>query len=107
MLFFVICAVFALYPENVLSGAQNGLALCLNAVIPSLLPFFVISGCIIKSNFARPLGAMLSKILSPITGISGQGCVCFITGLIGGYGAGAWRPGSGIRPPRCGSRGNR
>ncbi len=89
MLFFLICAAFALFPEKVLYGAGNGLALCLNAVIPSLLPFMVVSGCIIKSRFARPLGSVLSKIITPVTGISSAGCVCFVTGLVGGYGAGA------------------
>lgn len=89
MLFFVVCACFALFPEQVLSGAQNGLALCINAVIPSLLPFMLVSSCVIKSNFSRPLGAFLSKILSPLTGISPSGCVCFVTGLLGGYGTGA------------------
>lgn len=89
MLFFLICAAFALFPELVLSGAGNGLSLCLDVVIPSLLPFMLVSSCLIKSGFSRPLGALLSKIITPITGISTPGCVCFVTGLVGGYGAGA------------------
>lgn len=89
MLFFIVCACFALYPELVLNGAQNGLALCINAVIPSLLPFMVVSACIIKSGFSEPLGTALSKVLTPITGISRSGSVCLVTGLLGGYGAGA------------------
>ena len=89
MLFFFLCASFALFPEQVLYGAQNGLALCINAVIPSLLPFMLVSSCVIKGGFSRPFGAMLSKILSPITNMSTAGCVCFVTGLFGGYGAGA------------------
>ena len=89
MLFFFVCAAFALFPREVLLGAQNGLRLCIDAVIPSLLPFMVVSGCIIKSQFSRPLGAVLSKVITPLTGISSAGCVCFVTGLTGGYGAGA------------------
>ena len=89
MLFFFLCASFALFPNQVLQGAQSGLALCINAVIPSLLPFLLLSSCLIKSNFSRPLGFLLSKILSPVTGLNPQECVCLITGLIGGYGAGA------------------
>ncbi len=89
MLFFVICSAFALFPEQVLCGAQNGLALCINAVIPSLLPFMLISSCIIKSNFSHPLGVLIGKALGPLTGMSDAGCVCFITGILGGYGAGA------------------
>ena len=89
MLFFVICACFALFPENVLLGAQSGLALCINAIIPSLLPFMLASDCLIKSGFSRPLGAAVSKVVTPFTGISPAGCVCLVTGLLGGFGAGA------------------
>lgn len=89
MLFFVVCACFALFPEKVLCGAQNGLALCINSLIPSLLPFMIVSSAIIKSGFSRPLGAALSKIITPFTRISPCGCICLITGLLGGYGTGA------------------
>ncbi len=89
MLFFIVCACFALFPEQVLYGAQNGLALCINAVIPSLLPFMLISLCVIKSGFSYPLGVVLSKFLSPVTNLSTAGCTAFVTGLFGGYGAGA------------------
>ncbi|MBE7034091.1 MAG: hypothetical protein E7406_07695 [Ruminococcaceae bacterium] len=89
MLFFAVCACFALFPEKVLYGAQTGLALCINVVIPSLLPFMLITTCVIKSNFSRPLGILLGKVLTPITNMSPDGCICFITGILGGYGAGA------------------
>lgn len=89
MLFFLICAAFALFPVKVLNGAGAGVALCINVVIPSLLPFMLASGCVIKSNFARPLGSVFSKLMSPLCGMSPSGCVCFLTGIIGGYGAGA------------------
>ncbi len=89
MLFFVVCACFALFPSQVLYGAQNGLALCINAVIPSLLPFMLVSSCVIKSGFSKPLGVAVSKVLSPITNLSTPGCVSFVTGIFGGYGVGA------------------
>ncbi|MEE0867821.1 MAG: hypothetical protein UIL37_05930 [Clostridia bacterium] len=88
MLFFIVCACFALFPEKVLAGASEGLLLCINAIIPSLLPFMLISTCLIKSHFSRPMGRVLSKVITPITGISPCGCTCLVTGLIGGYGAG-------------------
>ena len=89
MLFFIVCVCFALFPTQVISGAQSGLALCMNAVIPSLLPFMLLGACVIKSNFSRPMGAVISKILSPLTGLSPSGCICFVIGIFGGYGAGA------------------
>lgn len=89
MLFFIVCACFAFFPEKVLYGAQTGLALCINVVIPSLLPFMLVSLCVIKSKFSRPLGALVGKVLTPVTNMSSDGCICFITGIFGGYGAGA------------------
>ena len=89
MLFFLICASFAIFPEMVIAGAKTGLELCLGTVIPSLLPFMVVSSCLIKSRFSVTLGNILSKVITPLTGISSAGCVCFVTGLVGGYGAGA------------------
>lgn len=89
MLFFFICAAFALFPERVINGASSGIAVCINTVIPSLLPFMLISSCMIKSRFSLPLGSVLSKFLSPLTGMGKVGCACFIAGLIGGYGSGA------------------
>ena len=88
MLFFIICACFALFPQRVIFGAQNGLALCLNAIIPSLLPFMIFSDALIKSGFVRPLGTFVSKVITPITKLSFGGCVCLLCGLIGGYGTG-------------------
>lgn len=88
MLFFIICACFALFPQKVIFGAQNGLALCINAIIPSLLPFMIFSDALIKSGFARPLGTLISKVITPLTKISFGGCVCLLCGLIGGYGTG-------------------
>ena len=89
MLFFLICASFAIFPELVIAGARTGLDLCLGTVIPSLLPFMVVSACLVKSRFSVTLGNILSKVITPLTGISSAGCVCFVTGLVGGYGAGA------------------
>ena len=83
MLFFIICVLFAVFPQRVLSGAGEGTALCINAVIPSLLPFMLASACLIKSNFVRPLGCVIAKVLSPRTGLSQSGCVCFGIGHTG------------------------
>ena len=49
-------------PEAALKGAKSGLLLWFHQVLPSLLPFFIVSGLITATG----IGALLSKLLSPI-----------------------------------------
>lgn len=49
-------------PEAALQGAKNGLLLWFHQVLPSLLPFFIVSNLITATG----IGALLSKLLSPI-----------------------------------------
>ena len=70
-----------------LTGARDGIELCLASVIPSIFPFLVLSGmltpafCGTKLPFLRPLSA----ILGIPTGAEG----IFLTGIVGGYPTGA------------------
>ena len=49
-------------PEAALKGAKSGLLLWFHQVLPSLLPFFIVSNLITATG----LGALLSKLLAPI-----------------------------------------
>lgn len=73
--------------KTALLGAQMGIELCLKTAIPALFPFFVLSilltNALMDANF--PLLSTLCKVL----GIP-KGCeAVLITGLLGGYPAGA------------------
>lgn len=72
--------------RTALQGAQEGIDLCLRAVIPSLFPFLVLGSILASSvgkggGFLRPLGRLLS-IPEGTEGI-------FLTGILGGYPTGA------------------
>lgn len=73
--------------RTALLGAQEGIGLCIQTVIPSLLPFFVLSGILVSSltgtslPVLRPLGALL--------GIPKGGESLLICGFLGGYPVGA------------------
>ncbi len=88
MAFFFLCILFAAFPNEVLLGAKNGCRLCISTVVPSILPFLFAACCMIKSKFAKVIGIAASRLLSPISKMSSMGCVCFLGGLIGGYGSG-------------------
>lgn len=79
--------VLILDTKTALSGAAEGLDLCLRVVIPSLFPFFVLSMLLTSSMmgsdipFLRPLGKLC--------GIPKGAESLLIVGLLGGYPVGA------------------
>ena len=72
--------------RTALQGAQEGIDLCLRAVIPSLFPFLVLGSILTSatgrgSRLLRPLGRLL-YIPKGAEGV-------FLTGILGGYPTGA------------------
>jgi len=79
--------ILILDTKTALTGATQGLELCIRTVIPSLLPFFVLSilltsACIGEDiPFLRPLGRLC--------GVVRGGESLLLVGMLGGYPAGA------------------
>lgn len=73
--------------RTALKGANEAVELCVQVVIPSLFPFFVLSGMLVGaiSGGGLPLLRPLERILGIPIGSGG----IFITGLLGGYPTGA------------------
>lgn len=87
IVFFV--AAMVLVPASVIESGKASLNLCANVLIPSLFPFFVFSGLLIKFGFARIAGRLLNPIMRPVFGVSGSGSIALALGLISGYPLGA------------------
>lgn len=83
----VIMLVLILDAKTALSGAQTGLNLCIRTVIPSLLPFIILS-VIINSNFAGYRMSFLRPI-SKACGIPSGAESLLLLGILGGYPVGA------------------
>lgn len=83
------CGMLALILDGktALSGAQEGLELCIKAVIPSLFPFFVLSNLLIGtlSGIRLPALRPLAKLFSLPAGCE----TLLISGFLGGYPTGA------------------
>ena len=73
--------------KTALAGAKEGVSLCISAVIPSLFPFFVLSNLMTGSLFGANTRFLLH--LGRVCGIPEGGESLLITGLLGGYPAGA------------------
>ena len=79
--------ILILDSKTAIAGAGQGIALCLQSVIPSLLPFIFLSGMITRTLLAVPL-----PILRPVGKLCGipRGAEGLLAvGLVGGYPVGA------------------
>ncbi len=76
------------HPALSVSGAQNGLLLWFNIVLPTLLPFMLCSGLIVAWGGVPLLGRPLSPLLTRL-GFSPEGIYALLTGLLCGYPMGA------------------
>ena len=87
MLSFLCCLL--LFPSSALSGAKNGLLLWFNQVLPSLLPFLILSTLILSTGLSDSLAKHLAPVLSPIFRCSPSGCYAIVIGLLAGLPVGA------------------
>ena len=85
------CCIFGLCaaPGEAAAAAREGLGLCLNVIIPSLFPFFVLSTLVVELGLAEYLGRALTHVTRPLFGIGGACASALALGFIGGYPVGA------------------
>lgn len=74
---------------NILPAVYGALVLCGRSIVPSLFPFFVLSGLLTGSGAADWLAARLRSVMRPIFGVDGMGALALVVGLISGYPVGA------------------
>ena len=77
------------FPSESMQAAKDGLSLCYNVIIPSLFPFFVLSGLVIELGLARYLGRAAEHVMRPLFNVGGACASAFVLGIIGGYPVGA------------------
>ncbi|MBR5236759.1 MAG: hypothetical protein IKW06_05265 [Clostridia bacterium] len=75
--------------EAVISAACEAMVLCYRSVIPSLFPFFVLSGWLVFCGFADLCARRLSPLMMPVFCVGGAGSLALVMGLISGYPTGA------------------
>lgn len=70
-------------------ACREALEMCAKLLIPSLFPFFVLSGYLNRVGLPGLLGRLLAPLAVRLFGVSGAGASAFVMGLTGGYPAGA------------------
>ena len=82
-------AAFILAPDEVSSGARNGLSVCAGVIIPNLMPFLVLSSLAALSGVPQIIAKLFGRITEKLFSVSGLGCTPLILGFTGGYPVGA------------------
>ena len=81
--------VMLVFPDTVFAGATQGLLLWFNTVLPTLFPFLIITGLLIRTNAVRLISRAAGPLLSPLFGISGNASFAVLGGFLCGYPMGA------------------
>ncbi|WMI81737.1 nucleoside recognition domain-containing protein [Anaerotignum sp. MB30-C6] len=90
----IICAcflVFALlrYPQAMLEAGGKSVTLWFNQVLPSLFPFMVACGILLRMGAAEIVGEWLRPLMKPLFGLPGVAAFPFFLGIFSGYPMGA------------------
>ena len=82
-------AALVVWPEEAMSAARDGLALCGNVILPSLFPFFVLSSLVVELGLSRYLGKLVQPLMLPLFRVNGACASALALGFVGGYPVGA------------------
>ncbi len=77
------------FPAQAVSAARDGVELCLNVILPSLFPFFVLSTLCVELGLVQGLGRLLEGLMYPLFRVNGACSGAFLLGIVGGYPVGA------------------
>lgn len=76
-------------PAAALAGAKHGLAVCAEVIVPSLLPFMIVSALLTGLSLPSLLGRALGAAAERLFAVPGSAATALLLGLTGGYPIGA------------------
>ncbi len=85
----IFLVLLAATPTDASESVKKALEICSGIILPSLLPFFFISGIISAIGLPAMLAKSFSGIMSRLFGFSGYAATPLILGFLGGYPVGA------------------
>lgn len=91
-IFLLLCIVFYIFlrfPAQILETSAASFALWFSTVLPSLFPFLVCCGLLLRLGLTQRLGRLCAPLMRPLFGLSGVCALPFVLGLLSGYPLGA------------------
>ncbi len=77
------------FPAATATGVKHGLAVCAQLLIPSLFPFLVLTGFMIRVGIVHGIGRYLDPLTRRLFGFSGASQTAMLLSFLGGYPTGA------------------
>lgn len=77
------------YPQEALDASREGMKLWLNTLLPTLLPFLILTGLLLHTEGIEKFLSPLSKFWKTFLGLSPAGAYVFLLGMLCGYPMGA------------------
>ncbi len=89
VLFAVMGTAIFIFPDAAAAGASRGLSLCGAVIIPSLLPFLVLSGTFMRCALCDTVGRWLARPTAVLFRLPGTCAAPILLSMLGGYPVGA------------------
>lgn len=86
---FLLLLFLLAYPREALLASRNGMKLWLNTLIPTLLPFIILTGILLHTNGIEKILFPLKSFFRIVFGLSPCGAYAFFLGMLCGYPLGA------------------
>lgn len=88
---FLLAAILVLIldAQTAAAAAGEGIRICLQTVIPSLFPFFVLSKLFVASSISEKCSRLCAPVMKPLFGLSPACAPALVLGMLGGYPIGA------------------
>ena len=87
--FLCLMALITVFSSSVSGAVLDSLIMCGKILIPSIFPYLVISGVLVKTGFAEFFGDVCGSIISHVTGFNKNASAAVVTGMICGFPSGA------------------
>lgn len=90
--FFLLASLFAfllLFPSLALEAARQGITLWFDTLLPTLLPFLILSQLFLKTELVSTLENRIAPFFQKIFHCSPEGSFCILCGFLCGYPVGA------------------
>lgn len=81
----LLTLALVVYPEDGVNAAVGGLKIFWEIVLPSLLPFFVLSEIMLGMGVVHFIGVLLEPLMRPLFNVPGVGAFALSMGLAAGY----------------------
>ena len=85
LLVLLVTIIIFIYPETCQSGVKLGINISMYSLIPSILPFMLLSNYIIKSGISDSIGQLIHPLFGKIFGTTPNGSYGIFMGFLCGF----------------------